>query len=180
MARILIVYGTTEGHTGKIALHLSTFLRAAGNKVELFETGSDQIPPLNFDAYIVAGSLHQEKHQASLVEFVRDHARELHPAAFLSVSLTAVIKDAEHTASAARCMAAFYEETQWMPDRATPVAGALLYTKYDFLKRMLMRMIAKKEGGDTDTTRDHEYTDWAALDAFVLDFLHTKLLAPVA
>jgi menaquinone-dependent protoporphyrinogen oxidase len=177
MARFLIIYGTTEGHTGRIATHLGEHLRSFGHEVALLDTSD--VPEnlkLSFDGYIVAGSLHQGKHQDSLIEFVKAHGKELHPAAFLSVSLTAVIKDAQHTADAARCMAAFYEQTQWMPDRATPVAGALLYTKYDFMKRMLMRMISKKEGGDVDTSRDHEYTDWAALDAFVMDFVRTKLL----
>jgi menaquinone-dependent protoporphyrinogen oxidase len=29
-----------------------------------------------------------------------------------------------------------------------------------------MRRIAAKEGGDTDTSRDYEYTDWPAVDRF--------------
>ena len=30
-----------------------------------------------------------------------------------------------------------------------------------------MKRIARKAGGATDTSRDYEYTDWAALDEFV-------------
>jgi menaquinone-dependent protoporphyrinogen IX oxidase len=30
-----------------------------------------------------------------------------------------------------------------------------------------MRRIARKAGADTDTSRDYEYTDWAAVDALV-------------
>ncbi len=51
-----------------------------------------------------------------------------------------------------------------------PVAGALLYTKYNFLVRFVMRRIAKKGGPETDTSRDYEYTNWAALDKFVDEF----------
>jgi menaquinone-dependent protoporphyrinogen oxidase len=29
-----------------------------------------------------------------------------------------------------------------------------------------MRAIARHEGGSTDTTRDHEYTDWDAVTRF--------------
>jgi menaquinone-dependent protoporphyrinogen oxidase len=29
-----------------------------------------------------------------------------------------------------------------------------------------MRFIAKRAGATTDTSRDHEYTDWQALDRF--------------
>ncbi len=33
-----------------------------------------------------------------------------------------------------------------------------------------MKRIAAKAGGDTDTTRDYEYTDWSAVNKFALDF----------
>jgi menaquinone-dependent protoporphyrinogen oxidase len=33
-----------------------------------------------------------------------------------------------------------------------------------------MRRISRKEGGDTDTSRDYEYTDWAAVDRFAAEF----------
>ena len=50
------------------------------------------------------------------------------------------------------------------------VAGALPYTKYGWLKRMMMKRIVAKAGGDTDTTRDYEYTDWIDLRNFARDF----------
>lgn len=60
-----------------------------------------------------------------------------------------------------------FEETGWHPTRVKPVAGALLYTKYGLLLRFVMKLIAKRAGGATDTSRDHKYTDWVALDRFV-------------
>jgi menaquinone-dependent protoporphyrinogen oxidase len=35
----------------------------------------------------------------------------------------------------------------------------------------MMRRIASREGGDTDTSRDHEYTDWERLRQQVEAFL---------
>ena len=32
-----------------------------------------------------------------------------------------------------------------------------------------MRMIVRREGGPTDASRDYEYTDWDAVDAFAAD-----------
>ena len=46
------------------------------------------------------------------------------------------------------------------------MAGALAYTRYGFLTRFFMRRIAKKEGGPTDTSRDHELTDWGMVARF--------------
>ena len=50
-------------------------------------------------------------------------------------------------------------------------AGALVYTRYGWLKRRIMRRIAEADGRDVDTSRDHEYTDWQAVREFTTDFL---------
>jgi menaquinone-dependent protoporphyrinogen oxidase len=34
-----------------------------------------------------------------------------------------------------------------------------------------MKQISKKEGGSTDTSRDHEYTDWKSVERFAENFL---------
>jgi menaquinone-dependent protoporphyrinogen oxidase len=64
----------------------------------------------------------------------------------------------------------FFRKTGWRPKHVKPVAGALLYTKYNPLIRFVMKQIVKRAGGDTDTSRDYEYTDWVALDRFVGEF----------
>ena len=38
--------------------------------------------------------------------------------------------------------------------------------------KLVMKRIAKKEGADTDTSRDYEYTDWDAVAEFAKDFSH--------
>jgi menaquinone-dependent protoporphyrinogen oxidase len=47
-------------------------------------------------------------------------------------------------------------------------AGKLAYTQYGVLTRWLMRRIAAREGGPTDTSRDHDLTDWVAVRDFAL------------
>jgi menaquinone-dependent protoporphyrinogen oxidase len=178
MARVLIVYATTEGQTRKIAARVAEYVRARRHQADVVDSAAlpGSLAPAEYQAYILAGSLHQEKHQASLVSFVREHRDTLsaRPSAFLSVSMTAAIRDAKHLADAQRCIDQFVEETGWTPTVTEPVAGALLYTRYDWLKRMLMRLISSREGGQTDTSRDWEYTDWAALEAFVDRFLRER------
>ena len=51
-------------------------------------------------------------------------------------------------------------------------AGALKYVEYDYFKRWMMKRIAEEEDGPTDTSRDHELTDWPALDEFVDAFVN--------
>jgi menaquinone-dependent protoporphyrinogen IX oxidase len=40
-----------------------------------------------------------------------------------------------------------------------------------------MKHIAEKEGGSTDTSRDHEYTDWARLDALAAELVASARVA---
>jgi hypothetical protein len=68
---------------------------------------------------------------------------------------------------ARRMIDAFLEETKWHPSRIKAVAGALMYSKYNFLVRLVMKRIARAAGGDTDTSRDYDYTNWADLDSLV-------------
>ena len=68
-------------------------------------------------------------------------------------------------------IAVFVKDTGWQPARAMPVAGALVYSKYNFFVRFVMKRIARKAGAPTDTSRDYEFTDWAALDRFVTESL---------
>ena len=68
------------------------------------------------------------------------------PTAFISVTLSEAGAErvdatpAEHPRFAAyvkRVIDDFFEQTGWHPNRVKPVAGALLYTKYNFLIRFM-------------------------------------------
>ncbi|MFC6726091.1 flavodoxin domain-containing protein, partial [Halobium palmae] len=100
------------------------------------------------------------------------------PTAFLSVSLSA--SDEATRAEAEGYVDEFLAETGWTPDATLAVAGAVPYTKYGFLKRLLMKRIVGKRGGDTDTSRDYEYTDWDAVDEFAAAFAVAADPTPIA
>jgi len=176
--RIAIVYATREGQTKRIVEYLAGVFRAGEVDAEIFE--AKKKPAVDLEAYeavVVAGSVHIGSHERELIEFVKEHrtALERVPTAFISVSLSqAGAEDGKRTveqrAQAAKNVAGvvdkFLRKTRWHPRWTQPVAGALLYTRYNFLIRFIMKRISKKEGGSVDTSRDHEYTDWAALERF--------------
>ncbi len=181
MANILIVYATTEGHTRKIAQTIGGQIRAAGHDTEIVDS-ADIRPDLTlrvFDGFVLLGSLHQGFHQRSLVHFVKAHAEDLSkaPSAFLSVSLTAAHKEGDHQDELDKCAEVFFEQTGWRPTVWAPVAGALKYLEYDWLKRMVLRAISKSAGGDIDTSQDYEYTNWAELEQFIGRFLAESFYA---
>ena len=177
MTHILLVYGTTEGQTGKIARHIEKTLEDRGATVTLVE-GHD----LNrrhelghFDGIIVGASVHVGKHDRHIVDFVRNHlgALETMPSAFFSVSLTAAGDTAEDKADIERLLREFSEETGWQPEKMGVFAGAVMYTKYNPMIRYVMKRKVATRRDDTDTTRDYEYTDWDGVTAFAGTFLDT-------
>ncbi len=85
------------------------------------------------------------------------------------MSLTAAGNDTDSQETARELLAELPTETGWEPDRTLTVAGALKYRQYG-LKRFAMRGIAGRAGGDTDTSRNHEYTDWDDVESFALEF----------
>ncbi|MBI1334711.1 MAG: protoporphyrinogen oxidase [Armatimonadetes bacterium] len=175
MANILFVYGTTEGHTRTIAQRMGGYIRSQDHVVDVVDSADvrENLDLTKYDAFVLAGSLHQGFHQRPLAHFIKHHLDQLtkKPSVFLSVSLTAVHKDREHQEEVQKCIKRFLAETGWEPTKTRPVEGALKYIEYDWFKRMIMKSIAKKEGGDTDTSHDHEYTDWEGLEVFLEGFL---------
>jgi menaquinone-dependent protoporphyrinogen oxidase len=171
--RILIVYDTREGQSEEVAQRIGTRARNSGVLADLVPC-TVPAPSLDqFDGVVVGGSVHAGHHGKDLVRFVREQrgALEAKHSAFFSVSLSAAGQTERNRADAARLIEQFVNETGWTPVQQMAVAGALKYREYNFLMRWIMRRIAKAQGGDTDTSRDYEYTDWDAVDAFTEAFL---------
>ena len=183
MSRLAILYATREGQTRRIAERIAARIGSRGFAVDVLEV---RRAPADFDfrryrAAVVAASIHIGRHEPEMLRFVRRHRKHLVrlPTMFISVSLSqAGAADANATArrrrSAAanvnRSIARFVHQTGWRPALVHPVAGALLYRQYGAIVRMMMRTISGFVGASTDTSRDHEYTDWRAVDGFADKF----------
>ncbi|MCV2355613.1 hypothetical protein LNV09_15830 [Paucibacter sp. B2R-40] len=184
MLPILIAYGTTEGQTRKVAEFIAERVRIRGHQADLLDTASaaaDQVQPFQM-AVIACGSLHLDRHQSSLAHFLKSNQAWLKtlPIAFFSVSLSAAMPDAESRKEAQQAAAHFMQQCDLQPLLTRCVAGALRYTQYDYFKRAMMRLIASHHGQSSDSSHDHEYTDWQQLEADVDQFLKTAGLGPKA
>jgi len=178
MANVLIVYATKEGQTEKIARHIADTVRAAGHDAELVDV-QHEAPPRDlarFQAILVGAPLHG-MYPRAITRFVRAHRALLEQkhAAFFSVGLAVASRTSDGRAQTLAVVERFIQSTGWRPARVELIAGALPYSKYNFLVKFVMRRISAHEGGDTDTSRDYEYTDWPAVERFA-----RELVAPSA
>jgi menaquinone-dependent protoporphyrinogen oxidase len=171
--KVLIVYGTTEGQTRKIARFMEDALQDAGHKVTIADASEAPPAPGEYDAVLIGGSIHVHKYQSAVTHYIRQNNAVLNrmPGAFFSVCMAVASTLEEEHKEAWKILNDFLDTTGWKPLMTTQIAGALKYTQYDFFKRLVMKMIARKEGGSTDTSQDHEYTDWKAVNEFVNSFM---------
>jgi menaquinone-dependent protoporphyrinogen oxidase len=175
MQPILVAYGTTEGQTRKVAEFIAERLRIRGHRVDLVDTATpaaEQVTP-SYQAVVLGGSLHQHKHQSSLLDFAKRNRAWLvaMPSAVFSVSLSAALDDMESRIEVQRLLNDFVDECGLKPLAVRCIAGALKYTQYDYFKRLVMRLISRQAGRPTDTSQDYEYTNWDDVEAFVDEFL---------
>jgi menaquinone-dependent protoporphyrinogen oxidase len=168
MSELPVFFATTDGQTRRIAEAFAAHARSLGIDSHAIDVTSPRARGFSWAGVrgvVLAASVHAGAHQPEAEGFVRRNLAELNarPSLFLSVSL-AICSKLPHEADAARAIAtAFPAHLGWRAGRVVCVGGRLAYTQYGLLKRFVMRRIAAKEGGPTDTSRDHELTDWEQL-----------------
>jgi menaquinone-dependent protoporphyrinogen oxidase len=170
---VLIAYGTTEGQTRKISEWATTYIRERDHLVELYDT-TNLISDLSIDefqAFIVAASVHQEQHQRTIKNFATAHRELLNsrPSAFISVSLSAVLEDTHPEAQ--KYVDRFISLTGWQPHMTLLLGGALRFTEYDYFQEQIVKFIVMKRGVTANGDDDREFTDWGVLGRFLDEFL---------
>lgn len=174
MSKLHIIYDTCDGQAEKIAQAMMEAAQCLGHEAtaEDVHQSPTRLGSPCCDAIIIGGPIHAGKHSRELRDFIQANQAWLQtvPAAFFSVSLSAAGTE-EQREEARRCMDEFLESVNFEPIHRTILAGALKYRKYGFIKRWIMQCIVRSAGGDTDTSRDYEYTKWPEVTAFVTHFL---------
>ncbi len=180
--KVLVLYGTTEGQTRKIADFVTTKLKDRGDVVAMIDAADVpwDLRPQDYDAAVLAGSLHAGVYQTPLIHFARKHHEALNkmPTAFLSVSLSAAGKDPEELKGIAVCADRFRKETGWTGGEIHQIAGAFRFAEYDYFKRWMMKIIAWEHGVKLGGAIELELTDWDALARIVQAFHDQAAAAP--
>lgn len=139
--RVLILFGTSEGHTRKIARFLSDRLAGQGHEVRMADAGNlpADLDPESNDRVVVAARVHAGSYPRTVLGFARRHRAALQklPAAFISVSMAAAGHRPGDAEREAGYVERFIVRTGWTPLFTHRAAGARLYTKHNALPRRL-------------------------------------------
>jgi len=170
MAKIIILYSTTDGHTEEICGYLRQLIQKSGDHVTVVSLDDDLVVDLeSFDKIVIGASIRYGKHNKKVYRFIKENLSLLNkkPNAFFSVN--AVARKAEkaqpHTNP---YLQKFLQQIDWQPKELAVFAGKLDYQMYGPVDRFMIRFIMWMTKGPTDPNTNVEFTDWSKVEEFAL------------
>ncbi|MDU8942675.1 flavodoxin domain-containing protein [Ovoidimarina sediminis] len=169
---LLIIYGTVEGQTRKIATHVADLAKSLGHNVTM--TNAEETSEVDLDgvgAVILAASVHQRRHPRhfeALVQGAREGLAAC-PTLMMSVSLSAAFP--EGLEEAGEYLTEMKMRTGFEPAETLLVAGAIRTDHYDYFSMQVVRFVVMRGRPFDASAGTHEFTDWKAVDARVTAFL---------
>lgn len=112
---------------------------------------------------MIGASIRYGRLNEKLYQFIQRHVTTLtnSKAAFFCVNLTARKEDqGKDTPEGSVYIQTFLKKSPWQPERIAVFAGALYYPRYRWFDKMMIRLIMTLTGGETDTSKEVEYTNW--------------------
>ena len=170
--KTLILFSTRDGQTREIASYLASELKELGVYADVVNLNrTPEIEWAKYDRVVIGASIRYGHFHPALESFVKKHLQTLNilPSAFYSVNLVArkPEKSSPQTNSYTR---KFLLSSPWKPDHCAVFAGALRYPRYRWFDRVMIQFIMRMTGGETDASKEVEYTDWNKVALFAQDF----------
>ncbi|MBK0126848.1 menaquinone-dependent protoporphyrinogen IX dehydrogenase [Pantoea sp. S61] len=170
--KALILYSSRDGQTREIAARIAQTLapQQLCDVIDLLE--AQKVEWAQYDRVLIGASIRYGHFHPALMKFVTQHKAELYQrvSGFFSVNLTARKAD-KCTPATNAYTHKFLEQCPWQPDCCAVFAGALRYPRYRWFDRVMIQLIMRMTGGETDTSKEVEYTDWNKVAVFAQDFV---------
>ena len=169
--KALILYSTRDGQTQKIASYIAEQIgqQQTCDVLNIQEATSPDWAA--YDRVLIGASIRYGHFQPVVDKFVKQHLHELQQrsSGFFSVNLTAR-KPEKRTPETNAYTQKFLSQSPWQPDCCAVFAGALYYPRYRWFDRIMIQLIMRMTGGETDSAKEVEYTDWQHVRSFANDF----------
>ena len=168
MAKVLILYSTTDGHTIEICERIKGVIESAGDSVEVRDlAATPSLDGLAFDKIVIGASIRYGKHQKVVNEFIARNQATLESVknALFSVNVVAR-KPEKNTPETNPYLQKFLRKIDWQPQNLAVFAGKIDYPALGPFDRTMIRFILWMGKGPTDPTQAFEFTDWDKVDEF--------------
>jgi len=168
MAKILIIFSTTDGHTRKICNRLQQVIDNQNNQVTVISVDDAGTIDLDsFDTIVIGASIRYGKHSPKIYEYIKEYSQILDSKsnAFFSVNVVAR-KPEKNRPETNPYLKKFLKQIPWQPKLVAVFAGKIDYQKYGFLDRFMIRLIMWITKGPTDPKTNIEFTNWNQVEEF--------------
>ncbi|GAB2640928.1 menaquinone-dependent protoporphyrinogen IX dehydrogenase [Vibrio panuliri] len=172
MKKVLFLYSSQEGQTVKILEYIEKHL--ADYQCELIDL--HKVDSVDFSLYervLIGASIRYGKLNKKLYQFINRNIEQLEQSkvAFFCVNLTARKEDqGKDTPEGSVYIKKFLRLSPWQPSLIGVFAGALYYPRYGWFDKMMIKLIMTLTGGETDTSKEVEYTNWEKVSLFADKF----------
>ncbi|ABU69478.1 menaquinone-dependent protoporphyrinogen IX dehydrogenase [Vibrio campbellii] len=172
MAKALFLYSSREGQTKKILHYIDEQL--PDFDCELVDLHNVEAMDFSqYDRVLIGASIRYGHLNKKLYQFIEKNLTQLEQSkvAFFCVNLTARKEDQEKdTPEGSAYIRKFLTKSPWKPTLIGVFAGALYYPRYSWFDRTMIKFIMSMTGGETDTTKEVEYTNWEKVALFADKF----------
>lgn len=169
--KALILFSSRDGQTREIAFYIANLLKEQ-QECDVFniQLVSD-IDWSQYDRVLIGASIRYGHFNPVVARFVKKHLTAIQQRAsgFFSVNLTAR-KPEKRTPQTNAYTRKFLLQSPWEPDCCAVFAGALRYPRYSFIDRIMIQLIMRITKGETDASKEVEYTDWQQVTRFAHEF----------
>jgi menaquinone-dependent protoporphyrinogen oxidase len=169
--KALVLYSTRDGQTHAIASYIANCMKEKYECDVIDLLHAQHVTLSRYDKVLVGASIRYGHFNAVLDKFVKQNIQQLNsmPSAFFAVNLTAR-KPEKRTPQTNSYVRKFLLWTPWKPAMCGVFAGALRYPRYRWVDKVMIQLIMRMTGGETDTSKEVEYTDWEQVKKFAEDF----------
>ena len=168
MAKILIIYSTTDGHTREICQRLRQVIEQQAHRVTLMSIDDEpNVDMQTFDKIVLGASIRYGKHGKQVYQFIKRNEQILDskPNAFFSVNVVAR-KPQKNQPETNPYLKKFLKQISWQPKELAVFAGKIDYQRYRFWDRLMIRLIMWMTKGPTDPKTVVEFTNWKQIETF--------------
>ncbi|HAS6068367.1 menaquinone-dependent protoporphyrinogen IX dehydrogenase [Vibrio vulnificus] len=168
MVKALFLYSSREGQTKKILQYIEEQLPSYQCDVKNLHD-IDTVDFSVYDKVLIGASIRYGHLNQKLYQFIQHNLTQLneHKVAFFCVNLTARKEEqGKDTPEGSAYIRTFLKKSPWQPTLIGVFAGALYYPRYNWFDRNMIKLIMTLTGGETDTSKEVEYTNWKKVRQF--------------
>ncbi|WP_192459332.1 menaquinone-dependent protoporphyrinogen IX dehydrogenase [Musicola keenii] len=174
--KALILFSSRDGQTRSIAAYIANSLKGTLECDVVNILSAHEVDLEKYDCIMIGASVRYGHYHPAVAKFIHQHRALLQqrPSAFFSVNLTAR-KPEKRSLQTNGYTRKFLMRSPWQPDLGAVFAGALRYPRYRWFDRVMIQLIMHMTGGETDSTKEIEYTDWEQVARFAQSFSQLSL-----